>query len=225
VREDGAVRRNVLIMVGTTVAFTAVCAVGDIGRPAGWLMIGAFLTIMAGTARSTVRAQKDIDTSTPLDWVLGLPSRVGTIVIFLVAGVVMLPLGAQLLVESAVVIARDFEIPEAVVGLTVLAIGTSLPELTTTVLAALERRSDVAIGAIIGSNTFNVLAIMGVAASMSSTPIEVSNRFQLFDVPVMLLTSLALAFFVWKARPVGRRAGIAMVLAYVAYLGTLYLVV
>jgi cation:H+ antiporter len=224
-REEGGVGRNIMIMVGTSVAFTALCATGHIGRPAGWLMMGTFVAIMAAAARSTVRSHKEADTSTPLDWVLGLPSSVGTIGIFLLAGVVMLPLGAQLLVDSAVAVASAFEIPEAVIGLTVLAIGTSLPELTTVVLAALERRSDVAIGAIIGSNTFNILAIMGVTATMSSTPIEVPNRFQLFDVPIMLVTSAVLGLVVWKARPIGRRPGIAMVLAYVAYLGTLYVFV
>ena len=221
-REGAAVRRNIVIMMGTTVAFAAICALGGIGRVAGGVMLGTFVVVLASAAGSTIRAQRDVDTSTPLDWVLGLPNRVRMIVLFLVAGVIMLPLGAQLLVESAVAIASDFEIPETIVGLTVLAIGTSLPELTTTVLAAIERRSDVAIGAIIGSNTFNILAIMGVTSTLSPIPIEVSGRFQYVDVPVMLVTSLMLALFVWKARPIGRRAGIAMVLAYVAYLGTLY---
>lgn len=223
--EDGAVRRNIVIMVGATAAFTALCLMGDIGRSAGWLLLGTFVAIMAATARSTLRAQQGVDTSTPLGWVLGLPSSVGTIVVFLLAGVVMLPLGAQLLVDAAVAVASNFDIPEEIVGLTVVAIGTSLPELSTTVLAAIKRRPDVAVGAIIGSNTFNILAIMGVTATLSPSPIEVSSRFQLFDVPVMLVTSLVMALFVWKARPIGRGVGIVMVLAYVAYLGTLFVVV
>jgi cation:H+ antiporter len=225
VRENGAVRRNIVIMAGATAVFAAIVGIGEFGTGAGRLLLGAFIVIMAATARSTIRAQKEADTSTPLDWVLGLPTRLGMICIFLVAGIVMLPLGAELLVESAVAIASSFEVREEVVGLTVLAIGTSLPELTTTVLAALQRRSDVAIGAIIGSNTFNILAIMGVTASLSPTPIAVSGRLLLFDVPIMLVTTLGLVLFAWKPRPIGRGAGIAMLLAYVAYLGTLYLFV
>jgi len=223
--EDSAVRRNLAIMVGSTLGFAALCAIGDIGRVAGLLLLASFAVIMASIARSTIRARKDADPSTPLDWVLGLPSSLRMIGVFLLSGVMMLPLGAMLLVDSAVAIASDYDVPEAVIGLSVLAIGTSLPELTTTVLAALERRSDVAIGAIIGSNTFNLLTIMGVTAVLSPVPIAVSDRFLLFDVPVMLLTSGVLALFVWKARSIGRVAGIAMVLAYVAYLGTLYVVV
>jgi cation:H+ antiporter len=88
-----------------------------------------------------------------------------------------------------------------------------------------ERRTDVAIGSIVGSNTFNVLAIMGVSATLSSTPIPVSTRFLWLDLPVMLGTSLVLSVLAWRVIPIGRRAGIAMLLAYVAYLGTLYVVV
>jgi cation:H+ antiporter len=165
------------------------------------------------------------DTTTPLDWVLGIPSRMGTIWLFIVAGVVMLPMGAQLLVNSAVSIAEVYQVPETVIGLTILAIGTSLPELTTTLLAAVERRTDVAIGSIVGSNTFNILAIMGVSGTLSATPIPVSTRFLWLDLPVMLVTSLGLAVLAWRVTPIGRRAGITMLLAYVAYLGTLYMVV
>ena len=189
------------------------------------VLLAAFVVTMLATARSTLLAQQDVDLSTPLDWVLGLPSRPLTIAVFVLGGIIMLPLGAQLLVTSAVEIASAFDVPEPVIGLTVLAIGTSLPELTTTVLAALERRSDVAIGAIVGSNTFNILTIMGVTAVLSPEPILVSSRFVTLDVPVMLGSSLLLAIFVWMGRPVGRLAGGAMVLAYAGYLGALYLAV
>jgi len=223
VREDDAVGRNAGIMVFSLVAFAALCTLGEIGPVAGAILLGTFLVIMVATARSTILAQREVDTSTPLDWVLGLPTSLGMIAGFILAGIVMLPLGAQLLVDSAVGIAERFGVSETFIGLTVLAIGTSLPELTTTVVAALERRTDVAIGTIIGSNTFNVLAIMGVTALLSPTPIEVSNRFLMIDVPVMIVTGVVLALFAWKGRPIGRGAGITMLLAYVVYLSTLYL--
>ena len=223
--DDNAVRRNVVIMAGSLGLFAALAAFGGLGRAGGIVLLGAFVVIMTATARSTLQAKKDADPSTPLDWVLGLPSLMWMIVVFIVLGVVMLPLGAQLLVQSAVEIAETFEVSETIIGLTVLAIGTSLPELTTTVLAALERRSDVAIGAIIGSNTFNVLMIMGVTASLSGEPIPVPGQFLLLDIPVMLVTSALLAWFAWKARPIGRVGGALMLLAYLAYLGTLYVVV
>lgn len=219
--EDRAIRRNVIIMAGSLVGFTVLAATGSLGRLGGFLLLGAFLAIMLATARSTLEAHAESDTSIPFDWVLGSPSRLSMIFTFLAIGVVALPLGSKLLVDSAIVIAERFSVSETVIGLTVLAIGTSLPELTTTILAALERRSDVAIGTIIGSNIFNILAIMGVAATMSTEAIPVTNRFLLLDVPVMLISSGFLAVCAWQARSIGRGAGIVMLITYVVYLSSL----
>jgi cation:H+ antiporter len=223
--KDAAIRRNVLLMLAATVAFSVLALLGHITRVGGLLLVVGFAVMMMATAASTLQHHDRADTSTPLDWVLGLPSRFALIAVFIVVGITMLPLGAQRLVVSAVVIAQRFEVSEAVIGLTVLAIGTSLPELVTTVLAALERRSDVAIGAIIGSNTFNILAIMGLTASLSPEPIFVSGRFLAMDLPVMLVTSGLLAVFAWKGRAIGRAVGIGMLVSYVVYLGVLLLVV
>lgn len=223
--DEREVRRNVGLMGASLVAFILFAATGPIDRLHGAILLGSFVVMIATTARSTLQARRDADPSTPLDWVLGIPSRLGLIAVFIVLGIVGLPLGANLLVDSAVAIATELQVPEAVVGLTVLAVGTSLPELTTTVLAAMEQRSDVAIGTIVGSNTFNILAIMGLTASISPEAIVVSRRMLLLDIPVMLVTSAALAFVVWRARPVGRRGGIVLLAAYAVYLATLSIIV
>lgn len=225
VHDDDALRRNVVIMFLAVALFAVFAGVEWLGRSGGIVLLAVFAVLMASTARSTLDSALHEDHSTPLDWVLGLPHRLILISIFIFSGVVMLPLGASRLVDSAVVIADRFDVSETVVGLTILAIGTSLPELVTTVLAALEKRGDVAIGAIVGSNTFNVLAIMGVSATVSPSPIDVSTRVKFLDLPVMLLSSLLLGVFAWQARPIGRRLGLLLVLAYVGYLVTLYLVV
>jgi cation:H+ antiporter len=225
VHDDAEVRRNALFMIVSVSGFALLTFMGGISREAGLALLGAFAMIMAWQIRSSVVAAKDADPTIPLDWVLGIPSRLGTISLFVAAGVIMLPLGARLLVDSSVAIAQTFDVPETVIGLTIVAIGTSLPELTTTLLAARERRSDVAIGVVVGSNTFNVLAIMGVTAALSPSPIPVSARFLWLDVPTMVLTSGVLGFFAWRARPLGRRAGSTMLLAYLVYLGTLYVLV
>ncbi|MEM7414460.1 MAG: calcium/sodium antiporter [Gemmatimonadota bacterium] len=225
VHDDPALRRNVGFMIGAVGFFALLASLNQFGRPAGILLLAVFFGLIIATAKSTVRSAEDRDPTTPLDWVLGIPHRLSLIAVFVISGIIMLPLGAQRLVDSAVVVADRFSVPEAVVGLTILAIGTSLPELVTTVLAALEDRGDVAVGSIVGSNTFNVLAIMGVSATVSPSPIEASTRLQLFDVPVMVAASVMLGAFAWRARPIGRRLGITLVLAYVAYLVTLYVVV
>lgn len=223
--DDRELRRNILLMWAALVAFGALAATGELGRVAGIVLLTAFFVMMAATARSTIRARQESDPSTPLDWILGIPSRMTVIAVFIIAGIVMLPLGANLLVDSAVEIAQRFEVPEAVIGLTILAIGTSLPELTTTVLAAMEERSDVALGAIVGSNTFNILAIMGLSAAISPAPVQVSGRMIFVDIPFMLVTSAFLGLAALNGRALGRKVGIAMLVAYVGFLSTLAILV
>jgi cation:H+ antiporter len=134
---------------------------------------------------------------------------------WLVLGFALLFGGAEMLVRGSVSIAREFGISEAVIGLTIVAVGTSLPELATSLVAAMRRHGDVALGNIIGSNIFNILGILGIAAMVK--PIGVGANFPAFDVPVMVAVSLALLALLWFRVPLGRVAGIAFLAAYVAY--------
>ena len=110
--------------------------------------------------------------------------------------------GADLLVEGAVNIARVFGVPDAVIGLSLVAVGTSLPELATSIVAAIRRQSDVVLGNVIGSNIFNILAILGVTVVIQ--PIEVSARFREIDTPVMLAAALLLLALLFATRGIGR---------------------
>jgi len=154
--------------------------------------------------------------------VLGLPTRGWMIALFIGAGSLGLPLGARMFVEAAVSIAAQLRISDVVVGLTIVAIGTSLPELSTCVVAARRGQTGVAIGTAIGSNIFNILAILGVAAVASPGPIPIPPSFMLLDLPVMLGAALLLAVFVWLRRQIGRFVGVSLVLAYCAYLSGLF---
>ncbi|MEC3862835.1 calcium/sodium antiporter [Mesobacterium sp. TK19101] len=138
------------------------------------------------------------------------------ICLYLALGLVGLPLGADLLVDSSVQIARMFGVSETVIGLTLVALGTSLPELATTVMAALRRQADVALGNVIGSNMFNLLAIIGVASLI--TPIEVDPEFLTFDLWVMLAASAILVPFVFLKRDLGRGWGVALTALYLTYI-------
>ena len=113
-------------------------------------------------------------------------------------------------------VAEDRGISQEVVGLTIVAIGTSLPELATTVIAALRRQADVALGNVIGSNMFNLLAIMGIASFFG--PLEVAPRFLSGDLWIMLASSLALALFVFFRLQLSRIWGFVYLAAYVAYI-------
>ena len=138
------------------------------------------------------------------------------ILIFLALGLVGLPLGANLLVDNATIIAKEYGISDTVIGLTLVAIGTSLPELATTVMAALRRQADVALGNVIGSNMFNLLAIIGVASFVG--PIAVDPEFLQFDLWVMLGASLLLVPFVFLGWNITRVWGVVLSTLYVGYL-------
>lgn len=137
------------------------------------------------------------------------------ILAYLVAGLVGLPLGAQLLVTNATIIAQTYGVSDTVIGLTLVAVGTSLPELATTVMAALRRQADVALGNVIGSNIFNLLAIIGVATMVG--PIPVDPQFLQFDFWVMLASALLLLPFVYYGRDISRLWGVVLTALYAAY--------
>lgn len=136
------------------------------------------------------------------------------------AGIAALVFGADILVEGAVNIARVFGVPDAVIGLSLVAVGTSLPELATAIVAAIRRHSDVVLGNVIGSNIFNILAILGVTVVIQ--PIEVSARFRVIDVPVMMATSLMLLVVLFASKRIGRLWGMAMLAAYGVYMVVLF---
>ncbi|WP_300515183.1 calcium/sodium antiporter [Aliiroseovarius sp.] len=137
------------------------------------------------------------------------------VVLFLLLGLIGLPLGADLLVDASTNIARHFGVSETVIGLTLVALGTSLPELATTVMAALRNQAEVAMGNVIGSNMFNLLAIIGVASLVG--PIPVDPGILQFDIWVMLGASLLLLPFVFLKWHMGRGWGIALSVLYVVY--------
>ena len=117
--------------------------------------------------------------------------------------------------DNASTIARRYGMTDEMIGLTLVAVGTSLPELATTVMAAWRRQADVALGNVIGSNMFNLLAIIGVTALVGPIPVE--GAFLSFDLWVMLAASLAIAPFVLMGRDVGRLTGGVFVALYVLY--------
>ena len=150
----------------------------------------------------------------------GLPSSIAGILLLVVLGIVMLPLGANLVVDGAAGLARSWGVSEAVIGLSLIALGTSLPELSTTVVAAFHRSSEVIIGNVIGSNLFNILAILGFTALLTDIP--VNPQFILFDVWVMLGCAILLSLFVWTRATMGRFTGVALLMSYVTYLIVIY---
>jgi len=220
---EASVRRSGSIMLVVTLAFVAMCALGsDVTRLEGAWLIGALLLGTAVTVRAGLRA-RTADMTTPIEWVLGVPAQVGTIAMFIGIGVVVLPLGAYLLVGAATEIAERIGVSETVIGLTVVAVGTSLPEVATTVVAGLRRKTVMVVGTLVGSNIFNILAIMGASAIASPEPIDVAGRSLALDLPVMVLASVTLVAFAWRRRPIGRRTGVVFITLYMLYAGALFI--
>lgn len=137
------------------------------------------------------------------------------IALFLAVGLVALPIGANLLVSGASDIARGFGISDAVIGLTLVAIGTSLPELAASVASALRGRADMALGNVIGSNLFNILAILGITSFFG--PLDVPAQMLHFDLWFMLATTLLVGPFLLRHIAIGRVAGAALLSIYAAY--------
>ena len=135
--------------------------------------------------------------------------------LWVLGGLIVLMFGARILVDGSVSIARGFGVSEAFIGLTIVAVGTSLPELATSIIAAFRRQSEIAIGNIIGSNIFNVLGILGLTALIK--PVPVADRFLTFDLPIMIAASLALTVLLQTRSVIGRATGLVVLVAYVAY--------
>ncbi len=216
-------RRDSVVALAITFFFVLLCFQGEVSRVAG---LGS-LAVLAGlgifTARETAIEQRAMSRTAPLEPVLGLPTKRWLIGLFIVAGTIALPVGASLFVEAAVQVAGQLGVSEAVVGLSIVAVGTSLPELATTLVAAVQRQTEVVVGTAIGSNIFNILGIMGVAAAVSPAPIPVPASFLSLDLPVMLGAAAVLTLFAWLARSIGRSAGIVLLAGYISYLVVLFL--
>ena len=139
-----------------------------------------------------------------------------TINLFLILGVIGLPLGADLLVSNASALAKGYGVSDAIVGLTLVAIGTSLPELATTFIAFVRKKAEVVLGNLIGSNIFNLLAIIGITSLIS--PVPVDPTFIKFDFWVMLGASALIAPFILLNIQFNRLSGFLFVALYISYL-------
>lgn len=220
---EGTVRRDSLAMIGVSILFVAFCATGFLSPLEGAILLGLLAVVAVVTAHQAARAYREATLTTPIEWVLGLPSAVWTILVLIAVGAVGLPVGARLVVDAAVEISEELGVSDAIVGLTILAVSTSLPELATTVVAAARGRTEVAIGAVIGSNLFNIAGIMGTAAVVAPNAIPVPRGFLVLDFPVMLGAALLLTAFVWLRRPIGRVVGVCLLVGYAAYIIALVL--
>lgn len=138
-------------------------------------------------------------------------------VMLIIIGLALLVLGARWLVQSAVTIASSFGVSEAVIGLTIIAAGTSLPEVMTSIVATIKGERDIAIGNVVGSNIFNILAVLGLSGLFSPTPLLASEQLMQIDVPVMLGVAILCLPLFFLGGNLNRFEGLLFLMLYVAY--------
>ncbi|WP_373088847.1 calcium/sodium antiporter [Sneathiella sp.] len=209
IRVSGAtLRRDTAVMVGAAFLLVPIFAISEIGRLSGLLLMITLVSYLTWVYLQPGEAVvRDVNLPAPAPMLLSC--------LWIVTGLITLMFGAQFLVDGAVSIARGFGVSEAFIGLTIVAVGTSLPELATSVIAAFRQQSEIAIGNVIGSNIFNVLGILGVTALIK--PIPVASRFLTFDLPIMIAVSLLLTGLLLTRPVLGWRIGLVLLAAYAAY--------
>lgn len=221
--EPNSFRRDAAALAISALAATGLAATGEVGRSAGLVLVGLVVLYTVATYRAEaakpdewgaiLEAEGELkDGSRPLG-----PARAAA---FAVGGIVATVVGAGLLIDGAVTLARGLGVSELVIGLTLVAVGTSLPELVTALVAAWRRQTELAYGNVVGSNIYNLLGILGITALAS--PLPVPAGLLAFDLPTMLAATAALILFALTGWRIGRREGATLLAGYLLYLGVLF---
>ncbi|PSB05826.1 sodium:calcium antiporter, partial [filamentous cyanobacterium CCP2] len=219
------IRLDVPIMIGVSVLALVFGLDGRIGRMDGIILftLGVVYTLFLiyqsrRETNSAVQEEYAHEYGNSDRSSLGWLKNLG----FILGGLALLVVGSNWLVDGATAIARAFGVSELIIGLTIVAAGTSLPELATSVVASMRGERDIAVGNVVGSNIFNILAVLGVAAISAPNGINVSNAALRFDMPVMIAVAFACLPIFVTGNLVDRREGLLFMGYYIAY--TIYLI-
>lgn len=220
------IRLDVPIMVAVSIGVLLLARDGAIGRIDGAIL---FALVIAYTALQIRIGRNDpgvVDDIGPLPDTTPSPRGLRTWLVNLAlvgGGLALLVLGANWLVDAATVLARQFGLSELVIGLTVVAVGTSMPEIATSIIATIRGQRDLAVGNVVGSNIFNVLGVLGLAAVLSPQGIPVSPAALNFDMPVMIAVAVACLPIFFTGHCIQRWEGGVFLGYYVAYTAYLLL--
>lgn len=216
------IKREYPVMLGASVLFAGLAYDGELSRIDGGLLVICMLIYvgyMAHMARTAIRSARQeaasLDLLEELEDVDPKNSSAGKDIVRVVFGIIGLTAGAKLMVDSAVIIASSLGVSQLVIGITVVAIGTSLPELATSVVAAMHNESDISVGNVVGSNVFNVLSVLGIVSLIK--PIAIGADAIRYDMWMMLLVTVIIWPVMWTGKRIGRVEGAGFLLGYVAY--------
>lgn len=219
------IRLDVPLMVGASVLVYLLALDGQVGRLEGACLAAG---ILAYTAFAVVKSRRETaEVRQEYDEALGAEVKApgGTLrsLLLVAVGLGLLVLGARWLVEGAVTMARLLGVSELVIGLTVVAAGTSLPEVAASIVASLRGERDIAVGNVVGSNLFNLLAVLGCASAVSPEGVRVSSQALAFDLPVMVAVAVACLPIFFTGHRISRGEGALFLGYYCAYTALLIL--
>lgn len=216
--ESKTLRREYPLLMFIMIASFILAADLMFSRTEGWLMLAGLVAMLVWMVGLGLRRAPSDPLALEFEAEIptGMPMKIA--VFWLVVGLIVLPISSQFLVDGAIFIARTLQVSEAVIGLTIVAFGTSLPELAAAITSAVRREDDLAIGNIIGSNMFNILGVLGLAATIK--PVAVDPIMLKQDFPVMWLLTVFLFFMAYGFKGpgrIGRRSGAFLLITYIVY--------
>ena len=213
------IRQEVPIMIGASLILAVLIVGGELSRMESALLLAllvAYVVFLVRQSRAETTEIRD-------EYAAGVPgkgewdSHWAVQVLLIVAGLALLVLGSDWLVDAAVAFARALGVSDLVIGLTIIAAGTSMPEVATSVMAAIRGERDIAVGNVIGSNTFNILGCLGISGVVSSSGLAIAPAVLNFDVWVMIAVAIASLPVFLLGRRIGRRRGLLFLGYYAAY--------
>ena len=213
------VRFDVPVMIGVSLLILAMGMDGKIGGIDGvFLFAGAIAYTAFLIRQSRKEGSEEVKAEYSEEFGEKSPSSLSKNIALIVVGLVGLVFGSKWLVSSAVAIAQAFGVSELVIGLTIVAAGTSMPEVATSVMAAIKGERDIAVGNVVGSNIFNILCVLGLSSLVAPAGITVSEAALRFDIPVMVAVAVACLPIFFVGYRISRFNGAAFLFFYIAYL-------
>jgi cation:H+ antiporter len=205
-------------MIAATLLLGVLLLDGSLGRVDGFILIACAVAYTLFSYFAAKRGEQPAVVSEFDEAIEGATRPAWLDTAMLIAGVIALVLGANLLLQGATFIAEQYGISQVVIGLTIIAIGTSLPELATSVMAAIRNEADVAFGNVIGSNVLNILAVLGVVAVINPFAVQ---GLRALDMAVLIGSAVLVLPLMWRGWVLNRWEGAALLLGYVAYVYSL----
>ena len=216
------VRFDVPLMMGASILLLLLSIDGHLGRWDGSLMFALLVAYLVWTIRQSRQAKQAVKEEFAEGFGPVRGKQLWIQVAFFITGLVLLVVGAHYIVAGSVAIAKSFGVSELIIGLTVIAIGTSLPEVVTSVVASYRGERDIAVGNVIGSNLFNILGVLGLGSIFAPSGIDVTLDAIRFDMPVMIIVAIVCLPIFFVGNRIARWEGGLLFAYYVAY--TSYLI-